>query len=84
VSEACLSLNGIQHDTENVWLKPLEWSQFKTENSIEGLLAQVKSDWKGEIDYIIGSDTFYEPSGKVILSELSSTEEFNESCVYLF
>jgi hypothetical protein len=67
-----------------VWLKPLEWSQFKTENSIEGLLAQVRSDWKGEIDYIIGSDTFYEPSGKVILNELSSTEGLTRAVFIYF
>ncbi|KAI8887175.1 hypothetical protein K501DRAFT_242897 [Backusella circina FSU 941] len=62
VSEACLALNGIKPNPERVWLKPLEWSQCNTENNIDSLISEIESNWNGNIDYIIGSDTFYDPS----------------------
>ena len=59
VVKDCLSLNQITN--KNIWINAIEWGSFGTENSIDTLIA--KLDHK--MDYILGSDTFYEPSRNV-------------------
>jgi hypothetical protein len=59
VVQACLDLNDIESD---VWVNAIEWGQFGTENSIDRLINRVDTEWHTQIDYILGSDTFYEPS----------------------
>ncbi|CAO3635159.1 unnamed protein product [Mucor hiemalis] len=54
VIKSCLELNEIQSD---VWVQALEWGIFGTDTSIDTLITKID----GKIDYIIGSDTFYEP-----------------------
>jgi hypothetical protein len=59
VVQGCLDLNDIESD---VWVSAIEWGQFGTENSIDQLISRVDAQWATQIDYILGSDTFYEPS----------------------
>lgn len=60
VIHACLERNHINY----VWVSAIVWGQFGTETSIDYLTRKVDADWNTKIDYIIGSDTFYEPSRK--------------------
>lgn len=57
VIKSCLELNEIQ---SNVWVQALEWGIFGTDTSIDTLITKIDAN----IDYIIGSDTFYEPFRK--------------------
>lgn len=54
----CIKLNNIPE----AWVQAIEWGQFGTENSIDGLTDRIEKERKTKIDYILGSDTFYEPS----------------------
>lgn len=63
----CLKLNDIQ---ETVRIEALEWGQFGSPKSIDYLIRNtVQAEWDTKIDYIIGSDTFYDPSGKKRLNK---------------
>ncbi|KAL9554696.1 hypothetical protein MBANPS3_002690 [Mucor bainieri] len=54
----CIQLN----DIHTTWVQAITWGQFGSESSIDTLLDRVKKERKRKIDYILGSDTFYEPS----------------------
>ncbi|ORE09654.1 hypothetical protein BCV72DRAFT_55278, partial [Rhizopus microsporus var. microsporus] len=57
--QQCLELNQV---SDNVWIGALEWGQFGTPNSIDYLIQHtIQTEWDSSIDYIIGSDTFYDP-----------------------
>lgn len=63
VIKGCLDLNQIERD--DVWVRALEWGTFGTSTSIDALMDELQSQQvASRIDYIIGSDTFYEPSRK--------------------
>ncbi|KAI7906333.1 uncharacterized protein BX663DRAFT_496061 [Cokeromyces recurvatus] len=63
VIEGCLQLNCLKDDIGRIWVRALEWGKFNTDTSIDRLLQTVESKWpKTKIDFIFGSDTFYEPS----------------------
>jgi hypothetical protein len=63
VIHGCLQLNEINTD---VLVRAIEWGKFGSETSIDILAKQVENDWHTKIDYILGSDTFYEPSRKFL------------------
>ncbi|KAG1503166.1 hypothetical protein G6F46_008773 [Rhizopus delemar] len=78
----CLRLNGIQ---ETVWVEALEWGQFGSPKSIDYLIRHtVQAEWDTKIDYIIGSDTFYDPSEFENLLVLVSyvVHQHNQNCVF--
>lgn len=61
VVQGCLDLNDIESD---VWVSAIEWGQFGTKHSIDQLISRINSKWHSQINYILGSDTFYEPARK--------------------
>jgi hypothetical protein len=71
IIEGCLKLNRIDQD---IWVKAIEWGTFGTESSIDHLTKQVETELNASIDYIIGSDTFYEPSRKRYLKKADICE----------
>ncbi|KAL7328458.1 hypothetical protein PS15p_206727 [Mucor circinelloides] len=54
----CIMLN----DIHGAWIQAIEWGQFGAENSVDTLIDRVEKERNTKIDYILGSDTFYEPS----------------------
>ncbi|KAI8646273.1 putative methyltransferase-domain-containing protein [Parasitella parasitica] len=58
VVRSCIQLN----DLKRARILAIEWGQFGTENSIDTVINRVEREQKAKIDYILGSDTFYEPS----------------------
>ncbi|KAI9267717.1 putative methyltransferase-domain-containing protein [Helicostylum pulchrum] len=58
VIRSCLQRNNIQ----DAWVQSLLWGQFGSETSIDYLTDKVESQLQTKIDYILGSDTFYEPA----------------------
>lgn len=77
VARACLKLNGIDTIPINnkdtfesstmppVWVRGLEWGDIESANGVKQLLEDMDARWDHrKLDYILGSDTFYEPSGK--------------------
>ncbi|KAG1224060.1 hypothetical protein G6F35_004260 [Rhizopus arrhizus] len=77
----CLKLNDIQ---ETVRIEALEWGQFGSPKSIDCLIRNtVQAEWDTKIDYIIGSDTFYDPSEFENLLVLVSyvIHQHNQNCI---
>lgn len=58
VVRSCITLN----DMHGAWIQAIEWGQFGAENSVDTLIDRVEKERNTKIDYILGSDTFYEPS----------------------
>ncbi|KAI7897189.1 uncharacterized protein EV154DRAFT_410186, partial [Mucor mucedo] len=58
VVHACLERNKVT----DVWVNAVVWDKLGTDTSIDYLTNKVETEWRTKIDYIIGSDTFYEPS----------------------
>ncbi|CAO3680990.1 unnamed protein product [Rhizopus stolonifer] len=78
----CLELNNVR---ELVHVSALDWGQFGTPNSIDYLIKHtVQAKWDTKIDYIIGSDTFYDPSEFENLLVLISCviHQHNPNCVF--
>lgn len=57
----CLQLNQVDKDT---YVNAIEWGKLGNETSIDYVTAKVENEWSTRIDYILGSDTFYDPSRK--------------------
>ncbi|KAI9470640.1 MAG: putative methyltransferase-domain-containing protein [Benjaminiella poitrasii] len=59
----CLQLNKLNGCTDKIRVQALEWGKFNENTSIDRLIDDFKNDWPNtRIDFILGSDTFYEPS----------------------
>ncbi|KAI8079096.1 putative methyltransferase-domain-containing protein [Gilbertella persicaria] len=56
VIQGCVQRN---HTDKDIWIEPIEWG---ARDSIDHLTKRVETEWDTKIDYILGSDTFYEPS----------------------
>lgn len=68
IVHTCLQRNQI-HDA---LVQPLLWGQFGSDTSIDHLIQKVvESQWHTKIDYIIGSDTFYEPARKFVKEKIT-------------
>lgn len=64
VTRSCISLNGVKEESESLWIRGLLWGELEGETGVKALTASVKQEWNATIDYILGSDTFYDPAGK--------------------
>ncbi|KAI9280463.1 putative methyltransferase-domain-containing protein [Sporodiniella umbellata] len=78
----CLKLNNVHQEA---LVSALEWGSFGTPQSIDYLIKNTVKNKNTVIDYIIGSDTFYEPSEFENLLVLISyvIHQHNPSCVFL-
>ncbi|GAN01933.1 ik:tdsubc_1b12 [Mucor ambiguus] len=76
----CIQLNDIQ----GTWIQAVKWGQFGSESSIDTLLDRVEKERKTKIDYILGSDTFYEPSEfeNLIVTVSFAIENHNPNCKF--
>lgn len=59
------SLNGRPETESRLWIRELNWGKFGSQG-IDDLVLQVDQQWHCNIDWIIGSDTFYDPAGRQI------------------
>ncbi|KAI8347665.1 putative methyltransferase-domain-containing protein [Blakeslea trispora] len=83
VIQGCLEKNQLSQD--NIWIQALEWDAMSTDKSIDTLVEQIQRCWNTKVDYIIGSDTFYEPSQFEHLLVLVSyvLHQHNPNCIFL-
>ncbi|KAI7853759.1 putative methyltransferase-domain-containing protein [Circinella umbellata] len=62
VVRGCLELNNLHESVESIWVRGLLWGRVGCDsNSVDQLVNDIEDSWKTSIDYIIGSDTFYDP-----------------------
>lgn len=59
------SLNDRPETESRLWIRELNWGKFGSQG-IDDLVFQVDQQWHCNIDWIIGSDTFYDPAGRQI------------------
>jgi hypothetical protein len=77
VARACFKLNGIDTTPTNakdaflsstmppIWIRGLEWGDIVSTSGLKQLLDDIDTRWDHrKLDYIFGSDTFYDPPGK--------------------
>ncbi|KAI9485090.1 putative methyltransferase-domain-containing protein [Zychaea mexicana] len=62
VVRGCLPLNGLHESAEALWVRELLWGQLGCTNSVDQLVKDIEHNWNTSIDYILGSDTFYDPA----------------------
>ncbi|KAF1805881.1 putative methyltransferase-domain-containing protein [Mucor lusitanicus] len=76
----CIRLNEL-HES---WIQAIKWGQFGSESSIDTLLDRVKKERNTTIDYILGSDTFYEPSQfeNLIVTVSFVIQKHNPNCKF--
>ena len=68
VVRGCLELNGLHESTESIWVRGLLWGQVGCDNNgVDQLVNDIEDSWMTPIDYILGSDTFYDPAGMYII-----------------
>ncbi|KAI8983007.1 putative methyltransferase-domain-containing protein [Pilobolus umbonatus] len=79
-----LTLNEISVSDDQVWVAPLLWGCLGDTTSIDHVTNTVEREWKTRIDYVIGSDTFYEPSEFENLIVMISyiIQEHNPECKF--
>ncbi|KAI7867134.1 hypothetical protein BDF14DRAFT_1805945 [Spinellus fusiger] len=84
VIHACLDQNALCPDPQKLWVCGLVWGETGSENSIDQLIAHVSSQ-RGMIDYILGSDTFYDPSDfeKLIMVVAYVMHRHNKQCRFI-
>ncbi|KAI8581647.1 hypothetical protein K450DRAFT_230516 [Umbelopsis ramanniana AG] len=54
-------LNGIPQLGSTLWVRELAWGTFGS-HGIDSLLNDIDTQWHEKIDWILGSDTFYDPA----------------------
>ncbi|KAI9277158.1 hypothetical protein BDA99DRAFT_495036 [Phascolomyces articulosus] len=62
IVRGCLQLNHLQESTSSLWVRELLWGQVGSNNSVDQLMKEIERLWNTKIDYILGSDTFYDPA----------------------
>lgn len=62
VVRSCLTRNQLE-ENGSLWVRGLLWGELGTSEGIDQLASDVGSHWGTRIDYILGSDTFYDPAG---------------------
>ncbi|KAG2224063.1 hypothetical protein INT45_004944, partial [Circinella minor] len=63
VVRGCLELNDLRESVESIWVRGLLWGRVGCDStSVDQLVNDIEDSWKTSIDYIIGSDTFYDPT----------------------
>ncbi|KAK4518408.1 uncharacterized protein ATC70_008625 [Mucor velutinosus] len=80
VVRSCIRLN----DIHGTWIQAIKWGQFGSECSIDALLDRVEKERNTKIDYILGSDTFYEPSQfeNLIVTVSFIIQKHNANCIF--
>lgn len=63
VIRSCLLLNGVKEESNSTWIRGLLWGELEGDTGVKSLTASVEQEWRANIDYILGSDTFYDPAG---------------------
>ncbi|KAG2180762.1 hypothetical protein INT44_003769 [Umbelopsis vinacea] len=58
---ANFELNGIPRLESTLWVRELVWGKLGS-HGIDTLLSDIDSQWHEKIDWILGSDTFYDPA----------------------
>ncbi|KAH8554265.1 putative methyltransferase-domain-containing protein [Umbelopsis sp. PMI_123] len=58
--KANFELNDIPQSESTLWIRELVWGKFGN-HGIDNLLVDVDTQWHNSIDWILGSDTFYDP-----------------------
>ena len=58
-----LLLNGV-YDDDRVWIRELLWGEFGFAG-VDAMIEELEGRWPGrKVDWVVGSDTFYDPKGK--------------------
>ncbi|KAI8340067.1 hypothetical protein BC941DRAFT_419294 [Chlamydoabsidia padenii] len=96
VARSCLKLNGIittkKDDTTYLsltlplWVRGLEWGDIGSANGIKQLLDDINTQWHHRnIDYIFGSDTFYDPPDfeKLLMTVAYVIHRHNSNCKFI-
>ncbi|OAD75792.1 hypothetical protein PHYBLDRAFT_142783 [Phycomyces blakesleeanus NRRL 1555(-)] len=83
VIQDCLALNKIKPSEDQLWVRPLVWGELGL-NGIDQLTEEVSCSWD-TIDYILGSDTFYDPADfeKLIMLVSHVIHRHNKNCVFI-
>ncbi|KAI9005487.1 putative methyltransferase-domain-containing protein [Phycomyces nitens] len=83
VIQGCLALNKIEPSDDRLWVCPLIWGEVGL-NGIDWLTEQVNCSWD-TIDYILGSDTFYDPADfeKLLMLVAHVIHRHNNKCVFI-
>jgi hypothetical protein len=59
---ASCELNGTPQLESTLWVRELAWGKFGS-HGVDNLLSDIDTLWHEKIDWILGSDTFYDPAG---------------------
>ncbi|GAB5588102.1 hypothetical protein Unana1_03002 [Umbelopsis nana] len=59
--QAAFKLNEMPESQHRLWIQDLLWGKFGA-HGIDELAQQVDRQWHRKIDWILGSDTFYDPA----------------------
>ncbi|RUS19746.1 hypothetical protein BC937DRAFT_87009 [Endogone sp. FLAS-F59071] len=60
---ASFILNDVTPDDGHVWVRELLWGEFGP-TGVDAVVEEIGEKWPGrKIDWILGSDTFYDPKG---------------------
>ncbi|KAI9304989.1 putative methyltransferase-domain-containing protein [Cunninghamella echinulata] len=86
VARSCFTLNNISLPSSSIWIRSLVWGELGTGNSIDQLLEDLTKQWKNKkIDYILGSDTFYDPKDfdKLLMTVAYIIHHHYSSCKFI-
>ncbi|CAO3649724.1 unnamed protein product [Cunninghamella blakesleeana] len=83
VAQSCLTLNHLSTSASSLWVRSLDWGDI---NDIDSLLNDISHQWNNnKIDFILGSDTFYEPKDfdKLLMTIAYVIHHHNPSCKFI-
>ncbi|KAI8374112.1 putative methyltransferase-domain-containing protein [Radiomyces spectabilis] len=84
VIRSCLSCNNIE-ESDKLWVRPLLWGELGSEHGVDRLVEKVKAQWHTSVDYILGSDTFYDPADfeKLLMTVAYIILKHNPKCKFI-
>ncbi|KAL1931413.1 hypothetical protein VTP01DRAFT_9555 [Rhizomucor pusillus] len=85
VIRSCLLLNGVKEESNSTWIRGLLWGELEGDTGVKSLTASVEQEWRANIDYILGSDTFYDPADfeKLIVTVSYIIHCHNPKCKFI-
>ncbi|ORY91203.1 hypothetical protein BCR43DRAFT_498699 [Syncephalastrum racemosum] len=84
VVRSCLARNQLIENA-SLWVRGLRWGELGTSDGIDQLVSDVEQRWDTRIDYILGSDTFYDPAdfNKLLMTAAYVIHRHNKSCKFI-
>ncbi|KAI8145455.1 hypothetical protein BJV82DRAFT_511658, partial [Fennellomyces sp. T-0311] len=82
VVRGCLRLNDLDESANALWIRELVWGETST---VSRLISDVEHQWTTSIDYILGSDTFYDPADfeKLLVTVSYIIHRHNPKCKFI-